>query len=176
MNGFYFGITCLVLVILYFIYFVNKVIYLSKRVERSKSVIDVYLKKRYDLIPNLVNIVKEYTKYESETLEKITSLRESFDKSNDLADATELNNIYKDLLLRIEKYPDIKANENFLHLQKTLVKVEDELQAARRIYINDITNYNTKIETFPGNMLSKIFKYKKEDLPKYITEEININF
>ena len=176
MNGFYFGITCLVLVILYFIYFVNKVIYLSKRAERSKSAIDVYLKKRYDLIPNLVNIVKEYTKYESETLEKITSLRESFDKSNDLADATELNNIYKDLLLRIEKYPDIKANENFLHLQKTLVKVEDELQAARRIYINDITNYNTKIETFPGNMLSKIFKYKKEDLPKYITEEININF
>ena len=176
MNGFYFGITCLVLVILYFIYFVNKVIYLSKRVERSKSVIDVYLKKRYDLIPNLVNIVKEYTKYESETLERITSLRESFDKSNDLADATELNNIYKDLLLRIEKYPDIKASENFLHLQKTLVKVEDELQAARRIYINDITNYNTKIETFPGNMLSKIFKYKKEDLPKYITEEININF
>lgn len=176
MNGFNLGITCLFLVILYFIYFVNKVIYLSKRVERSKSVIDVYLKKRYDLIPNLVNIVKEYTKYESETLEKITSLRESFDKSNDLADATELNNIYKDLLLRIEKYPDIKANENFLHLQKTLVKVEDELQAARRIYINDITNYNTKIETFPGNMLSKIFKYKKEDLPKYITEEININF
>ena len=176
MNGFNLGITCLFLVILYFIYFVNKVIYLSKRVERSKSVIDVYLKKRYDLIPNLVNIVKEYTKYESETLERITSLRESFDKSNDLADATELNNIYKDLLLRIEKYPDIKASENFLHLQKTLVKVEDELQAARRIYINDITNYNTKIETFPGNMLSKIFKYKKEDLPKFITEEIDINF
>ena len=139
----------------------NKLIKLRNKVNQSESGIDVYLNQRFDLIPNLVECVKLYTKYESETLNKIT----------------ELNNIINKILVVAENYPELKASEQYLNLQKNLSKVESQLQAARRIYNNDVTNYNTKIESIPNNIIAAVFGFKKAELfqiEEYKKENINI--
>ena len=176
MIGIYIIIGLIVFIVLYVIIIFNNLIDLNKRVERSRSVIDVYLKKRYDLIPNLVEVVKGYCKYEKETLERITLIRNDFSNNYSEKNGNELNNYYKELLATLEAYPEIKAGDSFMSLQKNLVKVEDELQAARRIYINNITTFNTKVESIPSNIIAKILRYKTIEMPKFIVEDININF
>ncbi|MBE6154573.1 MAG: LemA family protein [Firmicutes bacterium] len=166
----------LAILLIYIISTINSFVYLKKRIDRSKSLIDVYLKKRFDLIPNLVETVKGYTKYEKKTLEEITKLRENFNELKDEESGNKLNEHYKKILAVVEAYPEIKASENFLNLQKNLEKVESEISASRRIYISDITNYNTKVETFPNNILASIFKHRTIELPLYESEEIKINF
>ena len=166
----------ILVLILYIIFVLNKIIYLKKRVDRSASVVDVYLKKRFDLIPNLIEVVKGYVNYENKTLQEITKLRNSFNDTNDRTSEAKLNEHYKKLLGIVENYPNLKAGEQFLNLQKSLSKVESEISAARRIYINDITTYNTKIESFPSSLMAHLFNFKKVDLPNYESENVNINF
>ena len=127
----------------------NKLIKLRNKVNQSESGIDVYLNQRFDLIPNLVECVKSYTKYESETLNKITELRSVYNQNKglDIEKATELNNIINKILVVAENYPELKASEQYLNLQKNLSKVESQLQAARRIYNNDVTNYKNRIHS-----------------------------
>lgn len=122
--------------------------------EESSSGIDVALAKRYDLITNLVAVVKGYTKHEKETLEKIVSLRSSLKNNRNQAN-TEMNGIMSQILLLVEAYPEIKANENYLHLQKSLVDVEEHLQAARRLYNRRVAELNVKIHQFPTNYVAK---------------------
>ena len=166
-----------VLIIVFVILFVevNSIIYLKNRAMRSYSVIDVFLKKRFDLIPNLVETVKGYTKYEGETLENITKLRTSYDNGDSKAGKT-LNNEYNKLIALSENYPEIKASENFLNLQKQITKVENEIAASRRLYINDVTNYNTKIEKFPHVIIATILGYKKMDLLSFAVDEVKVKF
>ena len=164
----------IVLCILIFVEF-NSIIYLKNRARRSYSVIDVFLKKRFDLIPNLIETVKGYTKYEANTIENIIKLRNSFN-NGDYSAGDELNKTYNKLLALTEDYPEIKASENFLNLQKQLTKVEDEIAASRRLYINDVTNYNTKIEKFPHLIFAFIIGAKKMDLLSFATEEVNVKF
>ncbi len=143
----------------------NNIINSSKKVEQAKSTIDVYLKQRFDLIPNLCSCIKEYTEYESETLEKIISMRNEYlASSKSLKDGSKLNLECEKLLMVAESYPKLKANEQFLKLQQTLIKLESQLQAARRIYNSDVTSYNTKISTIPTNIIAGIFGFKNAEL------------
>ena len=158
----------------------NGLVKQSNRVKQSASGIDVYLNQRFDLIPNLVECVKAYSKHESEIFEKVAELRESYksQKVVDFEKAEEINNGLNQILAIAENYPDLKASEQYLNLQKSLVKIESQLQAARRIYNNDVTKYNTKIETVPTNLIAVMFGFKQESLfeiEEYKRENIDIN-
>ena len=153
----------IVIVIIIFIQY-NLLIRLKINVQRSKSVIDVYLKQRFDLIPNLIKIVKEYTDHEQVVLEKIIKLRNKYNKNEDFNISQQLNEQIDKVFILAEKYPNLKADTQFLNLQKNLIKIESQLQAARRLYNNDVTKYNTAISIFPLNIIAKIFRFKEEQL------------
>lgn len=157
----------------------NKIVKLRNKVKQSKSGIDVYLNQRFDLIPNLVECVKGYAKHEKEIFENITKMRtEYLGSGKNLKKAEEINNGMNKILAVAENYPDLKASEQFLNLQKNLSKMESQLQAARRIYNNDVTNYNTKISVVPNNIIASMFGFKEEELfeiEEYKKENININ-
>lgn len=158
----FFIILAIFIIIIICIY--NVIINLRNNVNRSKSGIDVYLQQRFDLIPNLIEVTKGYMNYEKEVLEKITRLRAMYNENKDINAINELNYQYNNIMANVENYPSLKASEQFLKLQKTLIKIESQLQAARRIYNNDVTKYNTKINTFPNNIVATIFRFKEIDL------------
>lgn len=152
------GIVVLIVMIAMYNSFVSK----FKVVEKSKSTIDVYLTQRFNLIPNLVEVVKGYSNYEKETLEKLIKIRESYNaEDNDIQKEANLNNQFNTLIARVESYPELKANENYLELQKQLVKMESQIQAARRIYNMDVEAYNVTICKFPNSVLAGIFGFKE---------------
>ena len=157
-------IVILVILVLYVIITYNKFVTLKKQMNNSYSVIDVYLKKRFDLIPNLVEVTKGYANYEQDVLTKITEYRTAYNQHKDKDALNKLNEEYNNLILVAENYPELKTSEQFLKLQKSLIKVESELQAARRIYNNDTTKYNTKLIVVPSNIIGKIFNFKEGDL------------
>ena len=154
------------IIIIWFITTYNKFVSLKQKVHQAKGTIDVYLKKRFDLIPNLVETVKGYKDYEKGLLEEITKLRTDYEsrKEDDIKQSEELNNRFTKILITLEKYPELKSSEQFLNLQKNLVKVESELQAARRIYNSEVTEFNTKRLKFPSNIIGSMFGYKQETL------------
>lgn len=167
----------LVIIILYILIKYNKLVKLRNTVKQSESGIDVYLNQRFDLIPNLVECVKGYVKHEKETLENITKMRTEYMNNKNIKDAEKLNNNINGILAVAENYPELKASEQFLNLQKSLVKMESQLQAARRIYNNDVTRYNTVIQSVPTNVVASIFGFKKLDLfqiEEYKRENIDI--
>lgn len=161
----------LVILLIYVIVTYNGFVYLIKASEQARSTIDVYLKQRFDLIPNLVECVKGYKEYEQNVLEEIVKLRNQYNDKHDMESATKLNNEYKDLMMLVEQYPEIKAGEQFMHLQKTLSKIESQLQAARRIYNGDVTKYNTKLNVVPSNIVGSIFGFKPKALFEIDEEE-----
>mgnify|MGYP001851953101 CR=1 FL=1 len=154
-------LVALVLVI-YILVFYNIIIKHLNSLKHSKSLIEIYLNQRFDLIPNLIKCVKEYTVYAERLFEKITELRTDYIKNKQLMSAVFLDIELNKTLLFLENYPDLKANEQFLNLQKNLAKMENQIQAARRIYNNDVEKYNNIINIFPNNILAKIFKFKTE--------------
>ena len=123
----------------------NGLVEKKKKIERNNSLVDVYLKKRFDLIPNLVEVCKGYAKHEKETLEKVTELRSAFNEKPTDENREGLNEIYKQFIALAESYPEIKASEHYLKLHKELTHVENEISASRRIYINSITTYNNSV-------------------------------
>lgn len=157
-------VVILVILVLFVIVEYNMMVKLKKQMNNSYSVIDVYLQKRFDLIPNLVEVTKGYANYEKDILSKITEYRTSYNKNKDKESLNKLNDEYNNLMLVVENYPDLKASEQFLQLQKSLSKVESELQAARRIYNTDTTKYNTKLSVFPSNIIANIFGFKEGEL------------
>lgn len=157
-------IILVILMVLAIIFKYNRIKTLSNKVKQSKSSIDVYLTQRFDLIPNLVDCVKGYSRYEKELVESITKLRSEYNNSKDLKTGSKLNKKFNDIMLLEEKYPDLKANNNFLDLQKNISKMESQLQAVRRLYNSDVTMYNNSITTFPGNIFASIFNFKEEPL------------
>lgn len=156
----------IILVILVLIIFVqyNTLTKLKLKVKQSKSGIDVYLQQRFDLLPNLVNTVKGYLNYETEAFENIAKLRTQYNETKDIKVSEELNNQMNRMLAVAENYPNLKASEQFLELQKNLSKIESQLQAARRLYNNDVTKYNTKISVIPYNIIAMLFGFKEEYL------------
>lgn len=149
----------------------NTLIKLRMKVKQSKSGIDVYLQQRFDLIPNLVNTVKGYMDYEKEVFENITRLRTEYSQTKDIKISEQLNLQINKIIANAENYPELKADEQFLNLQKNLSKMESQLQAARRIYNNDVTKYNTKISLVPYNVIAMLFNFKKEVLFKIDDEK-----
>ena len=157
----------------------NKIVKLQNKVKQSESGIDVYLNQRFDLIPNLVECVKAYAKHEKEVLESITKMRSEYMKGNkNLKEAKKINDSMNKILAIAENYPALKASEQFLDLQKNLSKMESQLQAARRIYNNEVTKYNTKISVVPDNIIAKMFGFKQKELfeiEEYKKENINVD-
>lgn len=170
----------LIVIGIYLIAEFNTFIRLRNKIRQSKSSIEVYLNQRFDLIPNLVECVKAYTNYEEKVLTNIVQMRTDYanQEKKDLEKGAELNSEFNKVLVTAESNPDLKANEQFLNLQKSLEKMESQLQAARRIYNGDITLYNTTISTFPNNLFAKIFRFKEESLfeiEEYKKGKINID-
>jgi len=156
-----------IVVVLWIIYSYNILIRWKFRVKNAWSQIDVQLKRRHDLIPNLVETVRGYMEYEKELLEKITELRAMAIKARNLKERGkaegELSENISRLLAVVEKYPDLKANKNFLMLQEELVSTENRIAFARQFYNDCVMNYNTKQETFPTNIIAKLFRFKKAE-------------
>lgn len=154
----------LFVLLLFIVAIYNNLTSIKKTVEQSHSGIDVYLQQRFDLIPNLVETVKGYVKYEQDTLENIIKLRNKYNEKKDFNLNGELNKQFSKIFLVVENYPDLKASEQFLKLQKSLIKIESQLQAARRIYNNDVTTYNTKIHIFPNSIIANMFSFTDFEL------------
>lgn len=134
---------------------------------QSKSLMDVYYQQRFDLIPNLVNIVKGYQKYEENLFSDVVDLRNKYYETKEILLGETLDDKLNNVIATIENYPELKASEQFLSLQENLIKVENQIQAARRIYNIDVTNYNVKINTIPYNIFAKLFSFKSEQLFKF---------
>ena len=169
-------VVLLVLLPLYITTVYNKLTKQKLRVKQAESAIDVYLQQRFDLIPNLVECVKKYCEYEKELLTEIAKLRSLYKENKNLETGKELNEKLASLLAIAESYPDLKADEQFLSLQKSILKMEDQLQAARRLYINDVTNYNTKIEKFPHMIFALFIGARPMKLLSFATEDVKVKF
>ena len=156
----------------------NKIIKLQNKVNSSASGIDVYLNQRFDLIPNLVECVKGYAKHEKDLLETIVKERTAYSQDKTLKNASKLNNNLNKIVAVAENYPELKASEQFLNLQNNLVKIESQLQAARRIYNMDVQRYNLAIQTVPSNIVASIFGFDEKEffqIDEYKRENIELN-
>lgn len=155
------------IVILWVIVLYNGLIKLKNRVKEAWSDIDVQLKRRYNLIPNLVETVKGYATHERELFEKVTKARTEAMSATGAKDKGQaenmLSNTLKSLFAVAENYPDLKASENFIELQRELRDTEDKIQAARRFYNTNARDMNIKIESFPANLIAKPLGFKMAD-------------
>jgi len=164
---FFIGLGIVVLIAVWFIGMYNSLVKLRVNTEEGFSTMDVYLQKRYDLIPNLVEVVKGYAKHESETLEKVIQARNMAVSATGADERIEaensLNGTLKTLFAVAESYPDLKANTNFLDLQNQLKIVEQDIANARKYYNGVVKVYNVKCQTIPSNIVANLggFKVKK---------------
>ena len=173
-------IILMILAIVLFIILIkyNEIIAQKNKVKQAKSGIDIYLNQRFDLIPNLVECVKVYSKHEKDLIENITKTRSEYMVNKSLGKAEKLNNNMNKLVAVAENYPELKASEQYLNLQKNLTKIESQLQAARRIYNSEVTKYNTIILKVPTNIIAHMFNFKEEELfeiEEFKRENINMN-
>jgi len=145
----------------------NRLIILKNRAKEAWSDIDVQLKRRYNLIPNLVETVKGYAGHEKGVFEKVTEARSRAMGAKSIKEHSEAENMLsstlKSLFAVTENYPDLKASSNFLELQRELRDTEDKIQAARRFYNTNVRDLNIKIESFPANIVANIFRFAKMD-------------
>ncbi len=153
--------------VLWAIFAYNAFVRLGTRAKEAWSDIEVQMKRRYDLIPNLINTVKGYASHERGTLEKVTEARTKAMGAQSVKDHAEAENMLSSTLKSIfalsENYPDLKANENFLELQRELSDTENKIQASRRFYNANARDLNIKIDTFPSNIIAGVFSFKKMD-------------
>ena len=144
----------------------NRLVRLKNQVRNGWSQIKVQLKRRYDLIPNLVEMVKEYMQHERETLESITKLRTQAMQTSGVEDKARAENMLTQALgqfkIAVENYPNLKANENFLSLQEELRSTENKIAFSRQNYNDQVLFYNNKIEMFPSNIIANMFGFKQE--------------
>lgn len=156
-----------VLVILFFVFTYNKFVRLIVRTKEAWSDIEVQMKRRYDLIPNLIETVKGYASHEQGTLEKVVSARNMAMNAKTATEHGEAENMLTGALKSIfalsENYPDLKANQNFLELQRELSDTENKIQSARRFYNTNVRDLNISVDIFPANILAKIFGFSKMD-------------
>ena len=158
----------MVAVVLWIIAAFNGLVTLKNRAKEAWADIDVQLKRRYDLIPNLVETVKGYATHERELFEKVTQARASAMGATGLKDKAvaenTLSGTLKSLFAVAENYPELKASQNFLALQNELTDTEDKIQAARRFYNTNVRDLNIKVEIFPANMIASSFGFKQMEL------------
>ena len=159
----------------------NKLIRKRNQVSSVEASVDVQLKRRYDLLPNLVATAKEYMSHERSLLERIVTLRESAKSVHSTSEKFQLNNeisgLLRNLQVRLENYPDLKANQNLLQIQTTLSDVEEQISAARRTYNSAVEEYNNSVEMFPSNLIANLFNFQKGtffDIPQNEAEVPNV--
>ncbi|MCH8519154.1 MAG: LemA family protein [Nanoarchaeota archaeon] len=178
MVGMWITIAIVVIVLLWLILSYNAFVRLRNQVQNSWAQIDVQLKRRNDLIPNLINTVKGYAKHERETLESVTNARTqmmSAQKAGTTGDVAQADNMLagalKSLFAVAESYPDLKANSNFLQLQEELSGTENKVAASRQYFNDRVMQYNTKRESFPANLIAGIFNFGPKELYEIPEEE-----
>jgi len=164
-----------VLLVFYLVGMYNSFIILRTRIKEALSGIDVQLKRRADLIPNLVETVKGYAKHEKEIFENVTKARASMMQADTLSEKAEANNMMsgalKSLFAVAEAYPDLKANTNFQDLQRQLEDTEDKVSFSRQFYNSNVLEFNTKIQTVPSNFIAGMFTFKEEEFFAATEEE-----
>lgn len=160
--------------ILVFMY--NSLVAKKNQVENIFASVDTVLKKRYDLIPNLVASVSKYMEHEKSLLEEVTRLRSEATKP-DLSDAhkialdAKISSALGSIMVAVENYPELKANENVMHLQHTLHEVEEQISAARRAYNQSVTDYNNAIEMLPTNFMASLMNYRRKQVFETVDNE-----
>lgn len=164
-------IAIIVILGIYLLSTYNKFVTLKNRVKEAWSDIEVQMKRRYDLIPNLVETVKGYATHEKGTLEAVINARNAaMTKHSSVEEQAKAENMLsgtlKSLFALSENYPDLKANQNFLELQRELTDTENKIQASRRFYNSNVLALNTKLEMFPSNIIGNIFGFSKQDFFK----------
>ena len=173
----YIIIGLIILLLLYVLVTYNGLVKSNNLVKEAFSTMDVYLKKRWDLIPNLVEVVKGYAKYEKETIEKITSLRTNIYESMSIDKKINVNEQLTQGLSRImaisENYPDLKASQNFMELSHDLTKIEDEIANSRKYYNGTVRIFNNKTQMFPSNIIASIFGFHSATMFEANAEEKN---
>ena len=157
----------IVIIVLFLIFLYNSLVAKKNQVINVFASTDAILKKRYDLIPNLVSTVKMYVKHERDLLREITEMRTkvlsgrlSDDDKVDLDN--KISGVLRGIMVAVENYPDLKANQNFLQLQASLNEVEEQISAARRAYNASVTDYNNALEMFPSNVMASMMKYERK--------------
>ncbi len=157
----------LVILLLWIVGIYNGLVRLRNQIENAWAQIDVQLKRRYDLIPNLVETVKGYAKHERETFEKVTQARNMAMNARGVAEKAEAENLLsstlKSLFAVSEAYPELKANQNFLQLQEEVASTENKIAFSRQFYNDSAMNYNTRIETFPVNLVATTFHFERRE-------------
>ena len=168
-------IAVIALIVLWIISIYNNMVRLRNNRENAFSNIDVQLKQRYDLVPQLVSTVKGYATHEKELLERITEARSACLSANSINDKISANNMLSNALnglkVSVEAYPDLKANQNFMQLQTELSDIENKLAAARRFFNSSTRELNNAVQTFPGNLLAGMFGFHKEPMFEVAQEE-----
>lgn len=173
----YIIIAIIVLLVIYVFTTYNGLIKSKNYVKEAFSTMDVYLKKRWDLIPNIVEVVKGYAKYEQETLSKVTELRTSAYDGMTVDKKISINEQITTGISKIiaisENYPELKANESFIQLSNELINVEKDIENSRKYYNGTVRNYNNKIQMFPSNIIASVFGFKEEKMFEVNSEEKN---
>jgi len=175
MSIFYIVLAVIIIIFLWIVAVYNGLIRQRNRTKEAWADIDVQLKRRHDLIPNLVEIVKGYASHERQLFEKVTEARARAIGAQGMKEKADAENILsstlKSLFAVAENYPDLKASVNFLELQRELTDTEDKIQAARRFYNTNVMELNTKIETFPTNLFASVLGFKQMELFEAVGEE-----
>lgn len=172
----------LVLLILYIISIYNRLVSGRNKVKDCWSQMDIQLKRRFDLIPNLVNTVKGYTQYEADTLQKVVEARSKFMKANSPAEAMkangELTQVLSRLAVVVERYPNLKASENYKNLQNQLIETENKISFSRQFYSDTVMNYNNYVQSFPSNIIASMLNFEEAayfETSKSERENIEVN-
>ncbi len=154
------------IIVMYAIGVFNALVGMRNRVKDQWAQIEVQLKRRFDLIPNLVETIKGYTKHENETLKEVVEARNKFISANtpeeEMKANGDLSNVMSKLFALSESYPELKANKSFESMQETLKETEDKIAITRQFYNDTVLTFNNKIEMFPSNIIASMFKFKKE--------------
>ncbi len=160
-------IAIVAIIILAFVFYFNRFVVLGNRIDNSLAQIDVQLGKRADLVPNLINTVKGYAKHEKGIMADVTNARKALLSAKSLPErvkaGSELQTALKSIFALAENYPQLRANENFLHLQQELAAIEDKIAYTRQFYNDSILTYNNSVETFPGVMFARILGKKEKE-------------
>lgn len=169
-------VVILLIILLWAVFTSNNLIAKRNRVKQCRSGICVALKQRNDMIPNLVASAKAYMGYENEVLARIVELRSTVatgSESEQIKGGTEISSLLARLHVAVEDYPELKANEQFLNLQRQIVEMENEIQAIRRTYNAAVTDYNNGIEMFPSSVIASMRKHEQQELIEFPESEIN---
>ena len=163
--GMYIGIAVVAIILLWVVFTYNRLVTLRNRVRNNWSQVDVVIKNRFDLIPNLVETVSGYSAYERDTLGRVTEMRTRYASAESVTEkaaaSNELSGLLQRLMMVAENYPDLNASENFMYLKEQLTEIEDKIRFARQFYNDAVEAFNTAVMSFPANLIAGMFGFRE---------------